>query len=323
MKAAPRRDAGAQQSRPRLRLLTWWLHHLAALRQGLAPLFVAPLASLMTLCVIGIALALPAGLYTLLDSARGLGSRFEDTAQISVFLKHDIDHASTRELVNRLKTRPEIDDLQLISRQQALDEFRSLSGFADALDALPENPLPAVLVITPAKGYATPDKIEALLAELRQAPETTQVQLDMAWLQRLNALMALGQRGVLVIGALLALAVLLIVGNTIRLDIQNRRDEIEVTKLIGASDAFVRRPFLYGGLWYGLLGGLIAVLLILLAIALLDAPLHELSALYSGQLNAPSLRFASIMALLGGSALLGLVGSWLAVGRHLRDIEPR
>lgn len=324
MKGAPRKkDTGARQSQPRSRLLTWWLHHLAALRQGLTPLRTAPLASLMTLCVIGIALALPAGLYTVLDAVRGLGNPIEGSAQISVFLKHDIDHPRAQDLVRHLGTRPEIAGLQQISRAQALEEFRKLSGFADALDALPDNPLPAVLVITPAPGHTSPEQIERLLKELRGAPETRQVQLDMAWLQRLNALLALGQRGIMVIGAMLALAVLLIVGNTIRLDVQNRRSEIEIIKLVGASDGFVRRPFLYGGLWYGLLGGLIAVLLILLAASLLDAPLEELSALYGGTLRAPGLSPAAATVLLGGSALLGLTGAWLTVARHLRAIEPR
>jgi len=317
-----RQSEGAKTARPS-GLLDYWLRaHRDAMRGGLTPLLRAPFSALMTIAVIGIALALPAGLYTVLATLQPLGTNLEGAAQISLFLKHELNHPSSQTLVSKLEQRSDIASVTQRSRSEALEEFRSQSGFEQALAALPDNPLPAVLIILPRADLSNPLTIGTLVAELKSEPAAEMVQLDMEWVQRLHTLMALGQRGVVVIASLLGLAVLLVIGNTIRLDIQNRRDEIEVIKLIGGTDPFIRRPFLYGGLWYGLGGGIASALLVGLALWLLSGPAAQLASLYQSSITPPLLDLPTLLTLAGGGALLGLFGAWLAVGRHLRAIEP-
>ncbi|HKJ77643.1 MAG TPA: permease-like cell division protein FtsX, partial [Gammaproteobacteria bacterium] len=225
-------------------------------------------------------------------------------------------------LAGTLRAGKDIAEVRYISAEQALAEFRQLSGFGDALDALQANPLPPVLVVRPGPAINGPDAVGGLVKRLRQRPDVDMAQLDMQWVKRLYALMEIGQRGVWVLGALLALAVLLVVGNTIRLAIQNRRDEIVVVKLVGGTDAFIRRPFLYSGAWYGLLGGVIAFALVQGALGVLSSPVHHLAGLYHSGFRLDGLGVATTAYLLLSGTLLGLIGSWLAVGRHLREIEP-
>ncbi len=304
------------------RLRQYALLHAQVLISSLGRLWKTPVSSLTTAAVIGIALALPAGLLTLLDNLQALSGRWDGSASISVFLKEQVDDNGAVELGRRIAAWPEVASVKTLGRAEALAEFRTLSGFGDALDALEENPLPAVLIIRPTEAHAGARAAQALVERLAGLPETDVVQLDLQWVKRLHALMEIGRRGILVVGGLLGLAVLLIVGNTIRLDIQNRRDEIEVCKLIGGTDAFIRRPFLYTGLWYGLIGAVLAWLLVRGAFLLLDGPVARLAGLYqSGFLLTPPGPGDSL-ALLATGALLGWAGSWLAVGRHLADIEP-
>ena len=212
-----------------------------------------PLPTLMTTAVIGIALALPLGLQVLLQNAQRLTSGWDSAAQISLFLKKDSSAKSINNLASNLQKRKDIKSVKIISREQALNEFRQYSGFTDALDALAENPLPPVIVVYPILGEKqSPLALQTLVSQLRTLEGVDIAQLDMQWIQRLYALMDIVRQGVWVLGTLLALSVLLIVGNTIRLAIENQRDEIEITKLIGATNAFIRRPFLYTGIWYGL-----------------------------------------------------------------------
>jgi cell division transport system permease protein len=296
--------------------------HAQALFATLGQLSRRPFSSFMTVAVIGIALALPTGLHLLLKNAQQVVSGWQGASQISLFLKTEISDARGKALADQLAKRPEIASIDFLSRDSALDEFRQLSGFGEALGALTDNPLPVVLVIHPKKAFAAPAQVEKLLAELHKRSEIDIAQLDMQWVKRLFALMEIVRRGVLVLASLLGLAVLLVVGNTIRLAIQNRRDEIVIIKLIGATDAFIRRPFLYTGIWYGLGGALLALLLIEGSLALLKTPIHALALLYNSDFILRGIDPVSALALLGGGALLGLVGSWLAVGRHLREIEP-
>jgi len=296
--------------------------HAQALIATLGQLSRRPFATLMTVAVIGIALAMPAGLYVLLNNAQRMVNGWEGASQISLFLKTEINAARAQQLTEQLRKHASIDSIDYISRDNALEEFRRLSGFGEALGALEENPLPAVLVVRPKKEASEPARIEQLLEELRKRPEVDIAQLDMQWVKRLYALMAMVERGVLVLASLLGLAVLLVVGNTIRLAIQNRRDEIVITKLIGATDTFIRRPFLYSGAWYGLGGGLLALLLVQISLYILKQPVNNLTLLYGSNFALHGLDLRTSAALLGGGALLGLCGSWLAVGRHLKDIEP-
>lgn len=322
---APR---GAQGATRRQRLgLQDWLRHYARLHAqvalaSLGRLYRTPFSSLLTTAVIAIALSLPSGLLVLLDNLQRLNASWEGSSSISLFLKPSVSDARADSLARELGEWPGVATVKSIHRDQALEEFREFSGFGEALDALEENPLPSVLEVRPKTEEATDQDIETLLDELGRLPEVELAQLDMQWVRRLNVLMDIGRRGILVVGALLGLAVLLIVGNTIRLDIQNRREEIEVSKLIGGTDAFIRRPFLYTGLWYGLFGAVLAWIVVTIGFWLIDAPAQRLAGLYESSFLLSGLSWSGTGLLLLAGIGLGLAGSWLAVGRHLSAIEP-
>jgi cell division transport system permease protein len=203
-----------------------------------------------------------------------------------------------------------------------LEEYRQLSGFGEAIDALEENPLPSLLLIKPATDDKDAATIEQLVKQLSERREVEKAQYDQKWVQRLNAIISIIQRVVVMLAIFLGLAVLLIVGNTIRMSIYNRRAEIEVEKLFGATNAFIQRPFVYSGLWYGLGGGLFAWCLVMLALFFLQSPTDTLAQLYQSNFSLRGLAFDRAMTLLAAGILLGSVGSWLSVQRHLRAIEP-
>jgi len=304
------------------RLHAYGIAHLQALVFSLGRISHSPVSSFMTIAVIAIALAMPSGLHVLLKNFQGVSAGWDNAAQVSLFLKQDIDQSVVKRLDTRLQAMVEIDSVTIISPQQALAEFRQLSDFSDALKALDDNPFPTVVLVQPTMAYSAPAVVESLLIRLRDLPEVEVAQLDMEWVERWYALMEIGKRAVFILAILLALAVLLIIGNTIRLAIQNRRDEIEVQKLIGATDAFIRRPFLYSGFWHGLLGAILAWMLVNISLLLLEGPVQRLSLLYDGNLDLQSLSFGSSLLLLVMGMLLGYGGARMAVGRHLRDIEP-
>jgi cell division transport system permease protein len=238
-----------------------------------------------------------------------------------LFLKPSTSEAQGRQLARKLAQMPAVRATHYISRAQALAEFKKLSGFGDALNALNGNPLPAVVVGNP-KSALKPAQIRRLVAALGQRPEVAQAKLDQTWLKLLRAVLATVQRGALVVACLLAVAVIIIIGNTIRLDIQNRKEQIQVMKLLGASDGFIRRPFLYLVLWYGLWGGVLAGVLIHIALWLLAVPVARLAGLYNSEFSLAGLGGAGMLLLLIAGSGLGLLGSWWSVGRHLRAIHP-
>lgn len=300
----------------------WLINHARTLIASLGVMSRAPASSFMTIAVIAIALALPAGMFALLNNASHVSVGWDNSAQISVFLKQSVSERQAKNLMGRLNLYEDIDKVSLINKKQALLEFRKISGFGDAVDVLGDNPLPHVLTIQPMVDADRPDKIRHLIKQLNKLKQVELAQLDLQWVKRLFAMLDIVQRGIWVIASLLGIAVLLVVGNTIRLDIQNRREEIEVTKLIGGTNAFIRRPFLYTGLWYGIGGGLLAWLLTSLSIALLDSSVSHLASLYNSGFQLQGLSFYEVISLIGFSIILSLSGSWIAVGRHLSEIEP-
>lgn len=303
-------------------MVSYMVHHLRVFIASLGDLTRHPMATFMTMAVIAIALALPAGLYLALNNITGLSAGWDSTTQISLFLRTSVNEKKAQTLASRLRLHNEIDHVTLINKEQGMKQFMELSGFGDALKVLDENPLPIVLAIQPIVDPQRPDKINHLIKELEKEKLVELAQLDVQWVKRLYALLEIAHRGIWIIGSLLGLAVLLVIGNTIRLDIQNRRAEIEVAKLIGASNAFIRRPFLYTGLWYGLSGGLLAWLLTAVSLNFLESPVQQLAVLYHSTFELNGLEFENILVLVGISCTLGLLGSWLAVGRHLSEIEP-
>lgn len=300
----------------------WLRRHAQVALDSLGRLYRNRLSSAMTAAVIGIALALPSGLYLMLDNLGRLSNSWDGQTSLSVFLQDSVTAKTAGKLAKRLVDWPEVDSVELVTPAQGLEVFGEQSGLGSALAALDENPLPTVLVVTPAADHLAPGPAATLQAKLAALPETELAQLDLEWVQRLSAMLEIARRGILIIGSLLGLAVLLVIGNTIRLEIQNRRDEIVVTKLIGATDGFVRRPFLYSGVWYGVLGAGIAWLLVEGGFWLLGGPVARLAGLYHSTFSLETLPLPLLGLLLALGLLLGLLGSWLAVGRHLRAIEP-
>lgn len=303
-------------------LESWILQHLQAFFFSLGQFCRNPLASLLTASVIGIALALPAGFYVLLENAIRITSGWESTVEITAFLKNSVGDQRAQDLVQELQQNGDIAEVRFISKEEALEEYRRLSGFAEALDAVETNPLPSLLLVKPALKEQPRADVEALLQSIQQLPEVENAQYDQLWIKRLNAIISIVQRAVWILAVFLALAVLLIIGNTIRMLIFNRRSEIEIAKLFGATDGFIQRPFLYSGFWYGLTGSLIAWILISVSLWLLHDPARQLAQLYSSgfTLAGLGLKDTGIMFLAGIG--LGWLGSLISVRRHLRAIEP-
>lgn len=320
---AGRRPEGARVTRRGIgsRYRGWVRHHRASAADSLLKILDHPVSSLLTWLVVGIAMALPVSLMLALDNLRGLEGRVTDEASLSLFLDPSVDTHGARTLAQTLSERGDIAGVVFHSRDRALDEFRQQSGFADIIDGLEDNPLPHLLLVTPRdrESVAASDDLAAALSVL---PEVADVVVDSAWLRRLQGLLALGERIVLTLGLLLCAGVVLILGNTIRLAIENRREEILVTRLVGGSNAFVRRPFLYTGLWYGVGGGVAAATLTALGLWSLNGPVSALAAAYDTDWHLSGLGVVGSCQLVLVGGALGLAGAWVAVSRHLRGIEP-
>ncbi|MEE8058536.1 MAG: permease-like cell division protein FtsX [Pseudomonadales bacterium] len=320
-----RREQGASQSRTSIgdMMNSYMAHHQLVAVDSLMRLLRSPIPSLMTWLVIGIALALPTGLFVALGNVELVSRGWDGAAQISLFVNKRVSEQDSRKLARKLQLRDDIVEVDYISRSQALEEFQALSGYGDVLDHLDQNPLPAVIVVRPVEQKVSAAATETLYNELKALPQIEQAIIDLEWVQRLYSMMALGKRITLALAALLALGVLLVIGNTIRLSIESRRDEIVIVKLVGATNAFVRRPFLYTGLWYGLGGGIVSWLIISLSLQWLSGPIAELAGLYQSEFVLLGLGVGQTLLLWLASGLLGLAGAWLAVSRHLGAIEPR
>ncbi len=304
------------------RLSSYFSNHLSVSLVSLGRLYAQPVATLMTATVIAISLALPMGLYIVLNNVGQLSSDWDSSTQISLFLYTKIEKPEAEKLKQRLQKHPSIKKIELIDKAQGLNQFKNISGFGDALKHLNQNPLPIVLVVYPKILANQPEKTTRLVKELSKNKRVELAQLDVQWVKRLYTFLEIANRSIWVISSMLAIAVLLIIGNTIRLDIQNRREEIEVSKLIGASDAFIRRPFLYTGIWYGLTGGVLAWIITQISLLLIESPVHRLALLYHSDFYLSGLGIGKTLLLVLFSCLLGLIGSWIAVSRHLKDIEP-
>ncbi|MDZ7644280.1 MAG: permease-like cell division protein FtsX [Woeseiaceae bacterium] len=315
----PQEQAAPRRTGP---VAGWAMRHASTMIGSLGRLARQPFATFLTVLVIAVTLALPAALHLVVKNARSLGDSWEHALDFSVYLKPGTSIAEAENVRDLLTQRADIASVTLIDAAEALEEFKAGSGFGDALDYLADNPLPHTLVIRPAPAN-TQASVGLLHEEIGNLPQTDIVQVDSEWVQRFLAILDIVQRAIGIGAILLGAAIVIIIGNTIRLDIENRRDEIEVTKLIGASNAFVRRPFLYSGFWYGFSGGLLALGLVGYGLYALRAPVARLAGLYSSRFEILSLSLAESGAIVGTGVLLGLTGSWLAAARHMRRIEPR
>tara|TARA_Y100000782_G_C10181044_1_gene264096 strand:- start:1118 stop:2089 length:972 start_codon:yes stop_codon:yes gene_type:complete len=295
-------------------------HQMVAV-ESLAKLLSTPASSLLTWLVIAIALTLPGALYMAVNNLQQLSGHFEASGQMTVFLTTDIREADTTSLRLKVGSLDQVNKVVYVSPEQALEEFTQYGGISEALSFLDENPLPAVLLVEPPLGIDK-DELNVLVAQIKSFKHVDSVQVDMAWVERLLALLALAQRLVAVVGVLLALAIVLVVGNTIRLSIAARTEEIRVIKLVGGTNAYVRRPFLYSGFWYGAIGGLLAWLMLGLCWILLQGPVAGIATLYGADFYLQPLPFEPTCWLILSASLLGLIGSWWSVQRHLVAIEP-
>ena len=314
----------SQASAPRLprkyilsRLLT---EHMQAALFSLGRLWRTPVASGMTIAVIAIALALPMSLLAILSNAGFVSQDWQRGTQITLFLQLDSQQAQIDDLITAIRSRPEVAYVNYISPQQGMRDLAQHEGFSDILTQLPQNPLPPVLEVYPQNNLYSADVLANVVDNLRQLPGVVSGQLDLQWLDRLNSIIVLLQRGVMVLALLLCSAVFLVITNTLRLIIQNSHQEINVFKLVGATDSFVRRPFLYSGFCYGFSGGLGAWLLVSLLIWVLQAPVRALAASYQAQYALTGLTIPTVFALLLVSALLGVVAAWVVVNRHIYNM---
>jgi len=301
----------------------FWVHNLQQAVASLGELARYPMASLMTMAVLGLSLTLPATLYVVVKNTEAIGADWQHASEITLFLRKDLSQQEVSTFHKRLSLSNDIESVRWIDKSEALQEFRESSGFGEALDALTNNPLPDVLLVLPVANKRGTVQAQQLAQQLRNEREVEQVRLDLDWLQRLEALLNLVRDGLLALAALLCIAVVLIVGNTIRLNINSKRDEIMVMKLVGATDGYIQRPFLYTGVWYGFVGGLIAWLATAVMILWISGAVADISELYESQFALVGLTFNEMLVLWLLAIGLGLLGSYIAVRKHVRTIEPQ
>lgn len=304
------------RSTPRGGFGIWLEQHLYSFVASLGRAVRKPWATLLTIGVMAVAFALPLGLGLALDNVQRFAGNVQQSRQIDVFLKQDVGAPRAQALADELRGRGDVAKLELLTPEQGLAEFKRLSGLDDAVAALDENPLPSRLSLVP-RGDET-----ALVSALQALPEADLVQHDAGWRKRLDGWIGFGERLAWVLAALFGLGALLVVGNTVRLDIQSRREEIGVLQLLGASDGFIRRPFIYLGAWYGLAAGALALALVLGAAAALREPLDALAGSYASRFALSGLDPLRVGAVLLGATVIGWIGAWLVTGHFLRQTRP-
>ena len=303
---------------------SWLINHLDIAIASLMRLFGMPLQTFMTVMVIAVAICTPMLVYSFAQSIQASVVRLNATTDISIYLDLEATDADVTAVRNELERLEGLGTVSYISAQQGLEDFEQQTGLSQILDNLSENPIPAVFVVSVTPEFVGDTELPSMLAdEIEQIAHVEKVVFDYAWVERLQALINFMNRLILVLGLLLAIGIAVILGNTIRLEIENRREEIVIVKLVGGTNAFVRRPLLYTGFWYGFLGGLLAWVLANIGVAALDQPLGDLSRLYISDFGLGFLNLAILGVVLVLGCILGLAGAWLAVARHLSDIEPR
>lgn len=297
----------------------WWNKHRNALTFSLQRMWINPVAMWITLAAIAIALSLPTSMHVLLTNLKTLTDDKREVPTITLFLKQQVTEQQAKDVAELLSERHAITNVLVRTRDEALQDFQNISGFAETIETLGENPLPHVLIVTPKLSLLGEQKmdVEDFAAQLKQVREVDDVQVDTEWIQRLRSILNIANRIILVVSILLGITVLLVVGNTIRLDIENRKEEIRVSRLIGATNNYIRRPFLYGGIWLGLFGGILSLVIVHIALLFLVQPVGELARLYGSNFSLSGVDVFMTLQIIAVSIVLGLVGAWLAVSQHL------
>ncbi|WP_440905775.1 permease-like cell division protein FtsX [Catenovulum sp. SX2] len=319
-----RNSAGANQRKLGMvaKIIAFFVGNIRHWLVALGDIWRDPIPSILTVAVLGVSLTLPSIMYVVAKNAQSVEQHWQSAAEISLFLHTDLSDKQIQTFVKQVQLHAKVEKVTFVSNEQALDEFEQLSGFGDALSLLEANPLPNVLIVIPLAEYALASPAADLLTELEQMREVEFGKLDIEWLRRLNAVLSLIKDTMGSLGLLLCVSVVLIVGNTIRLSIINRKEEIEVLKLVGATDGFIQRPFLFTGLWYGFFGGLIAWLSIEIMLYYLSGSIVRIADLYQSDFRLSGLSVAEMVNLLLISMGLGLSGSYLVVRKQILLIEP-
>jgi len=302
---------------------TYLLIHAHALFSSLGRMARNSFTSAMTIIVMAIAISLASGFYLLVVNMQQLTGEIESTNQISLFLKANVSDNAGKQLADKIRSDKRVGKVLVITKEQALAEFKTYSGFGDALDILDKNPLPTVIQVLPVDSLHDMKAIKSLMIEFNQLPKVDFSQLDMQWIQRLQSMMQIMQRGVFILALLLGFAVIVITGNTIRLELQNRQDEVLIAKLVGATHAFIQRPFLYTGFWLGFISGLVAWVLVTVIMFILQSPIEKLSILYDGSFDLSYFGFMDVISLLSISSLLSMAGAWIVLHYQLQQIQPK
>lgn len=302
---------------------SYLLNHAHGLFSSLGRLSRSPFTAAMTILVLAIAISLAASFYIVVANIQQLTGNLESSNQMSLFLHDNVTDAAGQKLAEQLQHHESVASVAFITKKQALDEFKANSGFADALSALEQNPLPSVIQILPKHALENNDDIEKLMADFKQLPQVDFVQVDMQWVERLQTIMLIASRGVTLVSFLLGFAVTFITGNTIRLELQNRQDEVFISKLVGATHAFIQRPFLYAGFWLGFIAGFSAWLIVTVMLLILKSPVEKLSTLYNSSFELLFLSFSEFILMLMISSLLAVLGSWAVLHYQLRQLKPQ
>lgn len=317
-----RQGANQKTLNPIQRLIGYWVGLVRQWLAALGEIWRDPIPSLLTIAVLGVSLTLPSTLYVVVKNAEHVEANWDSASEISLFFKADYDHKRIKATLKQIELMGEVQDVKFISKDIALAEFEQLSGFGDALSYLDSNPFPDVAIITPQPYASAPSQASQLLEDLKALPEVESGKLDIEWLRRLNAILSLVKDALISLALLLVVSVVLIVGNTIRLSIINRKDEIEVLKLVGATDGFIHRPFLFTGIWYGFFGGVIAWLAIEMMLYWISGAIERVALEFSSGFLLTGLSAGEMGYLLLLSMGLGLAGSWYVVNKQIRLIEP-
>lgn len=320
MKQIHRKHIGQRLSE---KFQAYLLNHVHGLISSLGRLTRTPFTSVMTIVVLSISISLAAAFYIVVANLQQMTGNLQASNQMSLFLKDNVSEAAAQKLAEQFGAHPNVESASVITKQQALSEFKAHSGFGDALQALDTNPLPNLIQIMPKNALEDSRSIDDLLAEFRQMPQVEFVQIDMQWVSRLQAVMVIAARSVTIVSILLGLAVVFITGNTIRLELQNRRDEVYISKLVGATNAFIQRPFLYAGFWLGFIAGGIAWLIVTIMLLIVEGPVEKLSMLYNSSFELKFIDFSEFFLLLMMSSSLAVLGSWAVLHYQLRQIKPQ
>jgi cell division transport system permease protein len=299
------------------------LNHAHGLFSSLGRLSRTPFTSTMTILVLSVAISLAGCFYIVVANIQQLTGNLQASNQMSLFLKEHINESAGQKMADQLAHNENIQNIKFISKKQAMDEFKVNSGFGDALNALETNPLPNVIQILPKGVLDSRQALDNLMADFKKMPEVEFVQVDMQWVERLQAIMRIASRAVTLVGVLLGFAVTFITGNTIRLELHNRQDEVFISKLVGATHSFIQRPFLYTGFWLGFIAGFSAWLIITIMLLIVESPVEKLSSLYNSSFELLYLSFSEFLLLLMMASGLAVLGSWAVLHYQLRQIKPQ